>query len=152
MFGCSLLLSALDEHSLPQPHWHSSLRAFTINTLPSLLSIAMSDPTPSTNQPAPSTQSDPMDTEVDAEIDMSIDPAPPDPENPNIETEPVPELREPTKKDISLRDFLSKMDDYAPIVRPPIPIPNPLPLPRPSPQLSYSPSPPFPETNQSTPL
>lgn len=58
-----------------------------------------------------------MDTEVDAEIDMSIDPAPPDPENPNIEAEPVPELREPTKKDISLRDFLSKMDDYAPIVR-----------------------------------
>lgn len=57
-----------------------------------------------------------MDTELDPEIDMSIDPAPPDPENVSLEAEAVPEAREPTKKDISLRDFLSKMDDYAPIV------------------------------------
>ncbi|KAL2055665.1 hypothetical protein ABVK25_003907 [Lepraria finkii] len=57
-----------------------------------------------------------MDTELDPEIDMSIDPAPPDPENASLEAEAVPEAREPTKKDISLRDFLSKMDDYAPII------------------------------------
>lgn len=30
---------------------------------------------------------------------------------------PASELRIPTKKDASLREFLSKMDDYAPIVR-----------------------------------
>lgn len=30
---------------------------------------------------------------------------------------PTSELRIPTKKDASLREFLSKMDDYAPIVR-----------------------------------
>ncbi|KAK0512008.1 hypothetical protein JMJ35_005136 [Cladonia borealis] len=123
----------------------------------------MSDPTASTNQPAPSTQSDPMDTEVDAEIDMSIDPAPPDPENLNIEPEPVPEIREPTKKDISLRDFLSKMDDYAPIIPdavtshhlllaglPPSPTP-----PSPSPASSLSPpknsSPTSPPTHTNTP-
>lgn len=29
----------------------------------------------------------------------------------------IPESRMPTKKDTSLREFLSKMDDYAPIVR-----------------------------------
>lgn len=28
----------------------------------------------------------------------------------------IPESRMPTKKDTSLREFLSKMDDYAPIV------------------------------------
>jgi transcription initiation factor TFIID subunit 10 len=58
-----------------------------------------------------------MDAELDPEIDMAIDPAPLDPDNLNLEAGTVPEAREPTKKDISLRDFLSKMDDYAPIVR-----------------------------------
>lgn len=29
----------------------------------------------------------------------------------------IPESRLPTKKDTSLREFLGKMDDYAPIVR-----------------------------------
>lgn len=57
------------------------------------------------------------DAELDPEIDMAIDPAPPDPENPALD-EALPEPREATRKDISLRDFLGKMDDYAPIVRP----------------------------------
>lgn len=62
-----------------------------------------------------------MDQELDPELDMVIDPAPPDPENPDLDA-PLPETREPTRKDISLREFLGKMDDYAPIVRfPPSP-------------------------------
>ncbi len=62
-----------------------------------------------------------MDQELDPELDMVIDPAPPDPENPDLDA-PLPETREPTRKDISLREFLGKMDDYAPIVRfPPLP-------------------------------
>lgn len=36
------------------------------------------------------------------------------------------------KKDTSLKEFLSKMDDYAPIVSPPDLIPIPLPLPSPT--------------------
>lgn len=76
--------------------------------------------------PNPTSQSnDAMDKELDPEIDMALDPAPPDPENPEIEAT-LPEPREPTKKDISLRDFLSKMDDYAPIVRLPPSLPPPL--------------------------
>lgn len=77
----------------------------------------MADPPTSSTQAPPTILPDStMDTELDPEIDMSIDPAPPDPENASLEAEAVPEAREPTKKDISLRDFLSKMDDYAPIV------------------------------------
>lgn len=33
------------------------------------------------------------------------------------QNEPVIETRLPAKKDVALREFLSKMDDYAPIVR-----------------------------------
>lgn len=57
--------------------------------------------------------------EVDADIDMNVDtnaaekPVTADAE---LEEEPISEPREPTKKDVSLRDFLVKMDDYAPIV------------------------------------
>ncbi|KAL2044166.1 hypothetical protein N7G274_002871 [Stereocaulon virgatum] len=72
----------------------------------------MADP-PATSSIQPDTA---MDAELDPEIDMAIDPAPPDPDNPNLEAGTVPEAREPTRKDISLRDFLSKMDDYAPII------------------------------------
>lgn len=74
------------------------------------------------------------DAELDPEIDMAIDPAPPDPENPDLD-EALPEPREATRKDISLRDFLAKMDDYAPIVRP-----------FPSPPPSHPPSYPLPST------
>jgi len=40
--------------------------------------------------------------------------------NPDEEVDPVapaPEPKLPTRKDASLKQFLSKMDDYAPIVR-----------------------------------
>ncbi|MCJ1268488.1 hypothetical protein MMC22_008376 [Lobaria immixta] len=62
----------------------------------------------------PATQSnDSIDQTLDADMDMVIDPAP-QPEDPLVE--PPPEPRVPARKDISLRDFLSKMDDYAPII------------------------------------
>lgn len=55
--------------------------------------------------------------ETDPDVDMAIDTDPnPEPPGPNA-TELPPEPRIPTRKDISLRDFLTKMDDYAPIVR-----------------------------------
>ncbi|KAL6719546.1 hypothetical protein ACLMJK_003787 [Lecanora helva] len=80
-------------------------------------------PSQPSNPPPTTTTTDPIDQELDTEIDMSIDPAPPDPSNPNLSVDvdvdadgPLPESREPTKKDISLRDFLAKMDDYAPII------------------------------------
>ena len=55
--------------------------------------------------------------ETDPDVDMAIDTDPNlEPSNPNT-TELPSEPRIPTRKDISLRDFLVKMDDYAPIVR-----------------------------------
>lgn len=84
--------------------------------------MASPNPNPNpnpTSAPDPSTTQQPSitdDAELDPDIDMAIDPAPPDPENPALD-EALPEPREATRKDISLRDFLGKMDDYAPIVR-----------------------------------
>lgn len=57
--------------------------------------------------------------EDDLDLDVNMEPAPAEAaasENAEEEEEGLPEAREPTKKDISLRDFLSKMDEYAPIV------------------------------------
>ena len=93
---------------------------------------ATTGPDPPTTQP-PLSATD--DAELDPDIDMAIDPAPPDPENPALD-ETLPEPREATRKDISLREFLPKMDDYAPIVRSPPPCPLP-----PSPQFTCSPRP-----------
>jgi transcription initiation factor TFIID subunit 10 len=44
---------------------------------------------------------------------------PPAPEAPADEAPApaIPDPRLPTRKDVSLREFLNKMDDYAPIVR-----------------------------------
>lgn len=62
----------------------------------------------------PNTQSNnSIDQPLDADMDMIIDPTT-QPEDPLVE--PPQEPRLPARKDISLRDFLSKMDDYAPIV------------------------------------
>ncbi|KAF6228849.1 hypothetical protein HO133_006960 [Letharia lupina] len=81
--------------------------------------MASPNPNPNpTSAPDPSTTQQPSitdDAELDPDIDMAIDPAPPDPENPALD-EALPEPREATRKDISLRDFLGKMDDYAPII------------------------------------
>ena len=89
----------------------------------------MVSPAPNLDPPTSTLQPDPtMDADLDPEIDMTLDdPAPPDPSTLSAS---IPEPREATKKDISLRDFMSKMDDYAPIVRtsPPLP-PLSLPLP-----------------------
>lgn len=60
------------------------------------------------------------DADLDADLDMNLDPnaqTNADAENPELDTS-LPQSREPTRKDISLREFLGKMDDYAPIVRP----------------------------------
>lgn len=80
----------------------------------------MADAGSTSNAPAnPTSQpNDAMDQDPDPELDSAIDPAPApaDPGNPELEA-PLPETREPTRKDISLREFLGKMDDYAPIVR-----------------------------------
>ena len=75
----------------------------------------------STSKPEdpPADQPDDDQIEEDPDIDMNIDPAAADKAKADdavMEDEAIPEPKEPTKKDISLRDFLSKMDDYAPIV------------------------------------
>lgn len=63
---------------------------------------------------------DSVDQTLDQDIDMAIDinPDSSSSQNPAPPIEPaIPPPRDPTRKDISLRDFLAKMDDYAPIVR-----------------------------------
>lgn len=75
---------------------------------------------PSTQDPSTldSTTQETLDQSLDPDIEMAIDP------NPQLSeptAEPPPGPRDPMRKDISLRDFLSKMDDYAPIVRIPFP-------------------------------
>ncbi|MCJ1278120.1 Transcription initiation factor TFIID subunit 10 [Puttea exsequens] len=66
--------------------------------------MASSPPNPLTQPP------ETLDTEMDG------DPQAPaiQPSNPDIPT--LPEPREATKKDITLKEFLSKMDDHAPII------------------------------------
>ena len=86
---------------------------------------------PSTTQapdPEPSPEPGPdqtLDGTLDVDIDMDLNPqqAPPSPEA-TVEAIPEPPPA-PTKKDISLREFLSKMDDYAPIVCLSSPLPSP---------------------------
>jgi len=89
----------------------------------------MADSQPPPTDPDPTTQPDPiLNGATDADIDMDLHPDAPISDPPPTEEEPAPEPPAPTKKDISLRDFLSKMDDYAPIVRPFPLIPASLPL------------------------
>ncbi len=54
-----------------------------------------------------------VDKTLEVEMEMAIDV---DPNLKDAVVEQPPEPRVPTQKDISLREFLSKMDDYAPIV------------------------------------
>ncbi len=66
------------------------------------------------------TNLDEPEIEEDADIDMNIDPSATEKPVADIdmeEEEAIEEPKEPTKKDVSLREFLAKMDDYAPIVR-----------------------------------
>ena len=76
----------------------------------------------SVTDPAPQADQNIDDVmEEDADLDANIDAAPaqsqPSGDAQENEEEALLEAREPTKKDVSLRDFLGKMDDYAPIVR-----------------------------------
>jgi len=99
------------------------------------------------------TQEDDIDASLEADIDMTTA-APPtilpldgatDLDIPSSSSDPHPtantsDPRVPSKKDASLRDFLSKMDDYAPIVRPPRSprLRSPLPPLYPTPQANTS--------------
>lgn len=60
--------------------------------------------------PPNSSTTEPMNTQTDG----ANDPAPEQIAEPDI---PVLETRIPAKKDASLKEFLNRMDDYAPIVR-----------------------------------
>lgn len=82
----------------------------------------------STSQSQPLDESNPLSPTLDADpdIDMNIGTSPKhgDPEGgerelppwENAEADEETEVKLPTKKDISLKEFLAKMDDYAPIV------------------------------------
>lgn len=79
----------------------------------------MADAQPPPTDPDPTPQPDSiLNGATDADIDMDLNPDALLSDPPLPQEEPAPEPPAPTKKDISLRDFLSKMDDYAPIVRP----------------------------------
>lgn len=104
----------------------------------------MSDPNPQ-HQPSQDPSNPPHpDFDIDASIEADIDMTAPSNPNTNAlnldgandtndssstlapELDPVghaPDPRMPTKKDASLREFLGKMDEYAPIVRLTRPIP-----------------------------
>ena len=79
----------------------------------------MAEP-PSTSQP-PDNDIEPgldqsLDGALDADIDMNLAPQT-DTQPQDAPAEVIPEPPPaPTKKDITLREFLGKMDDYAPIV------------------------------------
>ena len=81
----------------------------------------MADPNASTQA------SEPREDDIDASIDADIKPEPTQPDSMNLDGANDPlsssvdppqstEPRIPAKKDASLREFLGKMDDYAPIV------------------------------------
>jgi len=81
----------------------------------------MADPNASTQA------SEPREDDIDASIETDIKPEPTQPDSMNLDgaNDPVSsaadvpqstEPRIPAKKDASLREFLGKMDDYAPII------------------------------------
>lgn len=99
--------------------------------------MADSQPPPSqpTNgsqeQPAPSSSTAPvssdatvkpepdLDASIEQDIDMNADSAAgPNPDEGEAALDPIAAALPPSKKETSLREFLSKMDDYAPIVSP----------------------------------
>lgn len=83
-------------------------------------SFIMAEPQPPETDPERESTPQPdetLDKTIEADIDMDINPDAPPEDSTMPQEEPAPEAPAPTKKDISLRDFMSKMDDYAPIVR-----------------------------------
>ena len=80
---------------------------------------------PNADSPSKADQIDDTELEFEVGLDGASDPLPNGTSN-NNESQPgspsplengVLEAKEPTKKDVLLRDFVAKMDDYAPIVR-----------------------------------
>lgn len=110
------------------------------------LDASLNPDIPSSTDPAIATQPDAMNLDGSNDMDGQQAPgAPGAPDGIMAGAPPASELRIPTKKDASLREFLSKMDDYAPIVRkfPPLnffKISSPIGIPRPSTSLFYPPS------------
>lgn len=82
----------------------------------------MAEITPPAQAPSANSEAGPdqaLDGTLDVDIDMNLE-AQPDTNAQDPVAESIPEPPPaPTKKDISLREFLGKMDDYAPIVRSP---------------------------------
>lgn len=68
----------------------------------------------STDAPETNGQAPPPPTQDATETQPTVDGAPPAEEEDPVA--PGPELRMPTRKDVSLRELLNKIDDYAPIV------------------------------------
>ena len=111
--------------STPQPHY-TNIRHIQDSLSDTSLTATMSD---STTQPADSNMdaNDELDPTVEEEINhdatqanaMNIDGAAEPEPIVNGVSEPVQtfEARIPAKKDATLREFLGKMDEYAPIVR-----------------------------------
>ena len=99
-----------------QPSCSEKQRIFFVRSLRAF--EKMTDPA-SARDDGPSNTDDPMD---DPDLDVNMEQPPQEPAPPENadqdqdQDEALLEAREPTKKDISLREFLSKMDDYAPIV------------------------------------
>lgn len=87
----------------------------TCNTaLPSASPPITSSHTMSTDAPETNGQAPPPPTQDATETQPTADAPNADEEDP---VAPGPELRMPTRKDVSLRELLNKIDDYAPIVR-----------------------------------
>ena len=83
------------------------------------------NPTPVTGIMASNTQEQPEDLQASQQASQTAEPDVP------TAIAPGPEPRLPTRKDVSLREFLAKMDEYAPIVRTPLRASSPSPLPCP---------------------
>ena len=60
-----------------------------------------------------------LDPSIEQDIDMNAD-GTAQGANADEAVDPIAAAPTPSKKETSLREFLSKMDDYAPIVRPPL--------------------------------
>ena len=123
----------IEHHSHKHNHRLShSFKALIASALRLRTNLVMANLPPATQpsdanaEPGPDQTLDgALDGTLDVDIDMNLD-TQPQPNTQETAAESLPEPPPaPTKKDISLRDFMAKMDDYAPIVRSPPSFPNP---------------------------
>ena len=108
-------------HSLRSTHTDHleapSEKGFIMANLPPATQLSDTSAEPGPDQ----TLAGAIDGTLDVDTDMNLDTQPTtSTQEPAAESLPEPPPA-PTKKDISLRDFIAKMDDYAPIVRLPTP-------------------------------